>query len=158
MNWINNRLMLGGEPFHEFHYQQLRAAGITHTVDMRLAEEVRPSEHEIAEEAGLIRLHFPLHDGNPIYYHKKPVTLDDLDKTKPSAFSESALMMAEAIEKILKVLVEFHQAKVYVHCATGVSRSPTIMCGVLVRMGWSMGAARAMVKKHRPGIDPAPWL
>ncbi len=154
--WINNRIGLGGEPHHEFHCQQLKDVGISHVVDMRLeATEAHALE---AEDAGLVRLHFPLHDGNPLYYEKKAVTLEDLERSKPSRFSPSALMIQDAIEATLKILVEFHEAKVYVHCAAGISRSPTVVIGVLVRMGWSLAAATQMVKRQRPTIMPAPWL
>lgn len=47
-----------------------------------------------------------------------------------------------------------HGHKVFVHCHAGVGRSATVVCGVLVGMGWSLGDAFRALRACRPVAAP----
>jgi protein-tyrosine phosphatase len=46
--------------------------------------------------------------------------------------------------------------KVYVHCASGVGRAPTMAAAYLVSTGLSLDEAWTLIRKTRPFVNPTP--
>ncbi len=138
-NWITNRLMVGSAPLHGIDYMDLKAAGITHVVDMRW-EADSAAEQEETRTHGLFRFHYPIFDG--------------------PGLSEGDLRLAlqEAIHRCVNILATNPTNKIYLHCAAGISRSATVACGVLTHFGHSLAWSRAFLKQRRPCTDPHPIL
>lgn len=158
---ITNRLLLGAAPMYANDYADLRAMGVTHLVDCRdetVFGDSFENHHLMAQEAGLWRHHAPFFDGNPDYDPSVPRSLEELAAVNaPRADTKTALAIHQAVEKVLEILVESPRAKVLVLCAGGISRSPTVVCGVLVRFGFSLAGALAFVRKRR-GVYPHQYL
>lgn len=156
-NFVTNRLLLGAAPMYAADYADLRAMGITHVVccDSEAKAEAQQAE---AMDAGLWWDHYPFFDGNPDHDPSVPRSLDELARVNtPRADTQTAIAIEGAVERVLEILVSAPKAKVFVHCAAGISRSPTVVCGVLVRFGFSLAGALAFVKKRR-GVYPHRYL
>lgn len=93
------------------------------------------SESPIRHRAPAVRyLHFPIRDGKPI----------------PVAWLNSILT---AIEE------NFHEGPILVHCAAGLSRSPTVVAAFLDRVGFlNFPLALHFIESIRPAIAPSPVL
>ena len=46
--------------------------------------------------------------------------------------------------------------KVYVHCAAGMGRAPTLAAAYLIRQGLEVAAALALIRRARPFIELTP--
>lgn len=63
------------------------------------------------------------------------------------------------VESILAFVHEHMEGGgVLIACAAGMSRSASIVCGYLVRCGWSPAEAFAHLKRVRPEIAPIPKM
>jgi len=89
------------------------------------------SESPIRQQTPAVRyMHFPIRDARPI----------------PVAWLNSILT---AIEQ------NFHDGPILVHCAAGLSRSPTVVAAFLDRVGFlSFPAALRFIEQIRPAIAP----
>ncbi len=119
---VTPQLLLGGQHF-ERGYQRMREFGISAIVNMR--KEHCDQEKGIAGER---HLHLATVDNTP-------PTLVDLRRG-------SAFIRAE-IER---------GGKVYIHCAVGCGRAPTMTAAYLVTTGLSPEAALQRIKRVRPFI------
>jgi protein-tyrosine phosphatase len=93
------------------------------------------SEAPIRRRANAVRyLHFPIRDARPI----------------PVAWLNSILT---AIEE------NFREGAILVHCAAGLSRSPTVVAAFLHRVGFlDFPRALRFIENIRPAIAPSPVL
>ncbi len=67
----------------------------------------------------------------------------------------------EKIEQAINFLSELHEKnheKVLVHCAEGVSRSPTITFAYLLHLDFDPVEAWSIIKEARPIVFPAPVM
>ncbi|MCI0712361.1 MAG: dual specificity protein phosphatase family protein [Chloroflexi bacterium] len=121
---ITPQLYVGGQ-HNERGWGKLQAMGITAVVNMR--EEFDDATVGIAPER---------------YLH-----LPTIDHTAPS--------MEQLCEGIAFIKDEIENGgKVYIHCASGIGRAPTMACAYFISTGLTMKEARATIKRKRPFIRP----
>jgi protein-tyrosine phosphatase len=122
MVWITPELALGPAPSKD-RIRLLAKAGIGSVLDVR--GEASDDEAEVAKY-GLHFLHLPVDDFR--------------------APSQEQLRAAADW-----TLVEFAAGrKVYLHCRSGIGRSPCVACGVLMAIGYSLSDAYTAVRRERP--------
>ena len=139
MEWLDRRIAAGRNPLSTRDVAQLRAAGITHVLDLREeAEWSAPRFGAPAVEAmakmGINRMHLPVADrGAP----------DALDFDRAVAWIDKALAQSNA--------------KVYLHCRAGMERTAAIAIAFWVaREGISYDAAFRNLKGKRAILQPLP--
>jgi protein-tyrosine phosphatase len=120
--WITPELALGPAPSKR-QVRLLAGAGINSVLDVR--SEAADDEAELAAH-GLRFLHLPI---------------DDFRAPSQEQLSEAtAWTLAELAAG----------RKVYVHCRSGIGRSPCVACAVLMAMGYTLPDAYAAVRRERP--------
>jgi dual specificity MAP kinase phosphatase len=107
--------------------RKLEQLGITGSVNMRI--EFDSAEHGLALNQ---HCHLPTIDDDA-------PTLEHLEK---------------GIDFIQQVIDE--GGKVYIHCAGGIGRAPTMTVAYLISQGHTLAEAIALVKKYRPFINIMP--
>ena len=139
MEWLDRRIAAGRNPLSVRDVSVLRAAGITHILDLREeAEWTLPRFGGAAIEAmakmGIARMHLPIQDlGAP----------DALDFDRANVWLEKALAQSNA--------------KVYLHCRAGMERTAAIALAFwIAREGISYDAAFRNLKGKRPIFKPLP--
>ncbi len=63
--------------------------------------------------------------------------------------------LAEGARAIQKAVAEGR--KVYIHCAAGVGRAPTLAAAYLATTGLSPREALGLIRRHRPFVGPSRW-
>lgn len=116
-----------GPQFGKVGKRQLENAGINGDVNMRI--EFDDAEHGLALAE---YLHLPTID-------ETPPALDDLHT---------------GAQFIARVIAD--GGKVYVHCAGGVGRAPTMAAAYLITQGIPLDEAIALIQKGRPYVDVLP--
>jgi protein-tyrosine phosphatase len=93
------------------------------------------TEPPYTKHADIVYLHIPFHDGHEI---------------PPRAFAECLAFMKFCYENGHNILV---------HCAAGMSRSPTILASFMHYVGLhQFDLALEEIRKHRPVVMPAPAI
>ena len=124
---ITPRLYVGGQHSRQ-GYAEMRQFGISAIVNMR---EARHSDVELGI-AGERHLHLPTADHTP-----------------PS--------VADLLRGVAFISAEFNRcgdAKVYIHCAAGCGRAPTMAAAYLVSRGAAPREAWGRIRQARPFINP----
>lgn len=124
---ITPQLYVGGQHSKQ-GYAEMRAFGISAIVNMREAEY-----SDIKQGIG-----------GPRHLH-----LPTVDHTPPSVQD-----LTRGVEFISAEISERANAKVYIHCAAGCGRAPTMAAAYLVSMGDAPGQAWQRIKAARPFINP----
>jgi len=124
---ITPQLFVGGQHSRQ-GYAEMREFGITAIVNMR---EERYSDVKLGIGGGR-HLHLPTVD------HTPPSIKDLL---------RGVAFISEEINKD-------KNAKVYIHCAAGCGRAPTMAAAYLVSMGDAPNEAWGRIKRSRPFINP----
>ncbi|MFW5748623.1 MAG: protein-tyrosine phosphatase family protein [Chloroflexota bacterium] len=108
-------------------YQLLAREGVDYSVNMRV-------EYDVAAEGLAL----------PNYCH-----LPTVDDTAPSVehLDKGVDFITRAIEA---------QGKVYIHCAGGIGRAPTMAAAYLMSTGMTLAEALALIKRVRPFISITP--
>ena len=139
MQWLDRRIAAGRNPLSVRDVADLRAAGITHVLDLREESEwAAPRFGNAAVEAmakmDINRMHLPIVDmGAP----------QPLDFDRANAWIEKALALPNA--------------KVYLHCRAGMERTAAIALAFwIAREGISYDAAFRNLKGKRPIFQPLP--
>ena len=113
-DWIDDGLWVGSAPRRDADYAHLAALGIQDVLTLQTESEARlggiPHEEALAMAArhGLVLLRIPIRDFD---------------------VRSMAAVVPEAV-RVLRDLRERGRA-VYVHCAVGINRSPTVAAGYL---------------------------
>jgi hypothetical protein len=105
----------------------LEAEGITGDVNMRI--EYDDAKHGVALEH---------------YCH-----LPTVDDTEPTL--EQLAEGATFIDRLVRA-----GEKVYIHCAGGVGRAPTMAAAYFITQGMTLDEALALIRRKRPFINPQP--
>ena len=122
---ITPQLFVGGQHYYGRGLRALRSRGITATVNMREKRHC-----DVAKGiAGARRLHLPTADNTP------PAVAD---------LMRGARFVREELER---------GGKVYIHCAVGCGRAPTMAAACLISAGLSPNAAIARITRVRPFIN-----
>ncbi len=134
-DWITAAIALGAALDKRSDADELVAQGVTHVVNMCVGQA---DDAYFARHQGVHLVSFGLADGE---------NAGDLGYER----------LKEAISYIANVLAGDPGAKVYLHCAAGISRSPAVMCGVLMRTDQiSLTDALDRVRRARPIVNPHP--
>lgn len=127
MNWVTERIALGGAIWDERGMMHVVGEGITHIIDMQ-------AEHDDSE---LGRLYLVDVCWNP--------TDDDFEPKPVALFRRGVAFAREALRD--------ESAKLYIHCAAGVHRAPLMTLAVLCALGWEMEHAMRTIEQVRPEAE-----
>lgn len=127
LTWVTDRIAVGGAIWDEQGMIEVAGAGITHVINMQ-AE---------FDETRLGQMYFLTVLWNP--------TDDDFEPKPASLFHCGVEFARDALRD--------ESAKVYIHCAAGVHRAPTMTLAVLCTMGWEMEEAMLTIERLRPEIE-----
>ena len=130
MDWITNRIALGGWAETPEKMAAVAKAGITHIIDMTWEVDDQP----LAEPFGIKVLVNATDDD---FQHKPAELLQ-----KGVAFAKSALQEA--------------QSKLFIHCVAGRHRGPMMALALFASMGWELDDAMRLIAERRPIVDFAP--
>ncbi|MCE2472639.1 MAG: dual specificity protein phosphatase family protein [Anaerolineae bacterium] len=122
---ISPNLLLGGQHYYQRGYQRMLEYGITAVVNMR-------------------RQHSDIDKGIAGERHLQLATVDNTPPSVDDLMRGVAFISAE-IER---------GGKVYVHCAVGCGRAPTMTAAYLVSTGLEPDAALQRIRQVRPFINP----
>jgi protein-tyrosine phosphatase len=127
ITWITDRIAVGGGIWNAENMAVVARAGITHIIDMQIEFDDTPLAAPYGIEVCW----------NPI---------DDDFEPKPAG------VFAQGVEFALAVL-EDDRAKLFVHCAAGVHRSPMMTLALLAVLGWPLEDAMDLIEQRRPAAD-----
>jgi hypothetical protein len=141
-SWVTDRIAVGSGIYTATDVAVVRDAGITHVIDCRTTEE--PHVRQRYRDAGIDVLNNP--------------TPDDGARKPPEWF-------ARGIRYALQALRD-PAAKLLVHCAAGVSRSPSLTYAILRALGRDPVAAEAEIRMARSFVcltyrldaERVPWV
>ncbi len=122
-HWVTERIALGGAVVNHEHVRALAADNITHVLDCRMAEDGQK-----------------IYEGTTIRYMHDPTADDGTPKSEE--------WFRKGIAFVLTSLA-IPRARVLIHCAMGVSRSPSMTYAVLRALGHSGDDAVKLIKKAR---------
>lgn len=120
--WITPELALGPS-FPKHQIAILARAGIGSVIDVR--SEASDDVEALAKH-GLRLYHLPVDD-------LRPPTQEQLQEATQWALKEIAA-----------------GRKIYVHCRSGIGRSPSLACATLMAMGYPLAGAYNAVRRQRP--------
>ena len=128
ITWLlTDRLAVGGGIWNAENMAKVKAAGITHIIDMQIEFD----DTELGEAHGIEVLWNP--------------TDDDFEAKPAALFRRGVEFATAAFEKA--------DAKLFIHCAAGVHRAPMMALAVLGSMGWSVEEAMHLIEDLRPVAD-----
>ena len=127
MSWITDQIAVGGGIWVAENMEKVKAAGITHVIDMQIEFD----DTNLAKPFGIEVL------WNPI---------DDDFQPKPAS------VLRRGVEFGLEALKD-PEAKVFVHCAAGVHRAPMMTLALLRAMGHDLDTAKEMIQSRRYVAD-----
>ena len=127
ITWLNDRLAVGGGIWNAENMAKVKAAGITHIIDMQIEFD----DTKLAAPHGIEVLWNPIDD--------------DFQPKPPEVFQRGVDFATEALEQ--------DGSKLFIHCAAGVHRAPMMTLAVLCSLGWEPGAAQDLIEKERPVVD-----
>jgi len=128
ITWVTDKIGVGGGIWNSGNMEKVRAAGITHIIDMQIEFDDR----ELLEPEDSIQ----------VLWNK---TDDDFEPKPPKLFQDGVGFALQALED--------PNAKVFIHCAAGVHRAPMMALAVLGAMGWKLRDARHLIEDLRPVAD-----
>ena len=127
ITWLTERIAVGGGIWNPENMAAVAEAGITHIIDMQIEFDDTP----LAREHGIEVLWNPT---------------DDDFEPKPAALFQRGVDFA-------KRALEEEGTRVFVHCAAGVHRAPTMTLALLGSMGWDLEDAMRLIEGRRPVAD-----
>jgi dual specificity phosphatase 3 len=128
-NFVTGRLATGAALNGPQDVAQLVQAGITHVIDCR-------GEFDDA----------PLFiDGNMSYLWLP--TNDDGQPKPPDWFDKGIQFALDALTH--------HKTVVLAHCAAGVNRGPSMLCAILMALGFTQSDSIALIRARRPQANIA---
>lgn len=135
IGWILPRLAVGSAPENEADARRLQSLGVTHVLDVRLPMDLG------VNTTGAPALYAPL----GIRYHRTPM-VDDGSQKPPATYVDAVSFIARALAR--------PGTKVFVHCAAGMYRSPSVVYAALRAMGYSADDAWRTVRAGRSIAEP----
>jgi len=127
MDWITERIALGGGIWNARNMEELAQAGVTHILDMQIEFDDQP----LAKPHNIKVLWNP--------------TDDDFLPKPPELLGRGVDFALDALQD--------PQARVYVHCAAGVHRAPMMTLALLCALNWEMDPAMKLIEMRRPVVD-----
>ena len=133
--WVLPRLGLGNSPKTRADALRLASLGVTHVLDVRrvidTGGEVPPDTSDAPQKFV----------GTGIVYHRTPMH-DDGRQQSVASYVDAVTFVRNALAR--------PGTRVYVHCAAGRYRSPSVVYAVLRAMGYSADNAWRTVVAGRP--------
>ncbi len=139
MEWLDRRIAAGRNPLSVRDVAALRAAGITHVLDLREETEWAPPRFgadaiEAMAKMGITRLHLPI---------------EDMGAPQPQDFDRAVAWIEKALAQ--------SNAKVYLHCRAGMERTAAMAIAFwIAREGISYDAAFRNLRGKRAIFQPLP--
>ena len=127
LSWITDRIAVGGGIWNAANMAELAALGITHIVNMQIEFD----ERSLAQPHGIEVLWNPVDD-------------DFLPKP-PDVFQRGVRFAQDALAD--------SNARLYVHCAAGVHRGPTMALAILCAQGYEIEQAKRLIQEKRYVVD-----
>jgi len=127
MTWISERLAVGGGIWSAPNMAELAGMGVTHIINM----QVEFDERALAEPHNIQVLWNPIED--------------DFQPKPPQVFARGVEFAQEALQQ--------KGTKLFVHCAAGVHRGPTMALAILCSQGWQLEAAMRHIQENRYVVD-----
>lgn len=125
-HFITERLVVGSMAWDPMHVKKLLVNGITHVINC--------TTHDVKE----------IYKNSPIQYLLLPTNDDGQKKTVE--------WFRPGIEFVLTSLKN-PKAKVYIHCAAGINRGPSMAYAVLRAMGLSAAETKLRIETRRPNTQ-----
>jgi len=126
LDWITDRIAVGGMLFDKEDMNRLAAVGVTHILNLNGADDTH-----LAAPLGIVTC----------WNH-----VDDDLKPKPPEFFERSV-------KFAKSAMRQRGSKLYIHCAAGIHRAPMTALAVLCSMGWGVLDAMRHMRVCRPCVN-----
>jgi protein-tyrosine phosphatase len=130
MDWITDRIALGGWAETPEKMAAVARAGITHIIDMTWEVDDRP----LAQPHGIEVL--------------MNSTDDDFQSKAPELFAKGVRFAVAVLQQ--------PNSKLLIHCVAGRHRGPMMTLAVLAALGWDLDDAMRTIVARRPIVDFAP--
>jgi protein-tyrosine phosphatase len=127
ITWLTDRVAVGGGIWTADNMAAVSRAGITHVINMQVEFDDTP----LAVPHGIKVCWNPIDD--------------DFEPKPPEVFARGVEFALAALEN--------NDAKLFVHCAAGVHRSPMMALALLAVMGWTVEDAMDLIEMRRPVAD-----
>jgi protein-tyrosine phosphatase len=127
LSWITDRIAVGGGIWNAGNMAELAALGITHIINMQIEFD----ERSLAVPHNIEVLWNPVDD-------------DFLPKP-PDVFQRGVRFAQDALAD--------SNARLYVHCAAGVHRGPTMALAILCAQGYDLEEAKRLIQEKRYVVD-----
>ena len=127
MTWVTDRIAVGGGIWNDENMAELVKRGVTHIIDMQIEFDDRP-----------------LAEPYPVKVLFNP-TDDDFMAKPPQLFQAGVDFALEALAA--------PNNKLYIHCAAGVHRAPTMTLAILRVLGWPLQKAKDLIQERRYVVD-----
>lgn len=122
LSWVLPRLSVGSAPQNASDVERLRSLGVTHVLDVR-------EERDLGmDTSGTPRLY----EGSGVTYHRTPMH-DDGRQQAIASYVDAVRFIGDALAQ--------PNSRVFVHCAAGMYRSPSVIYAALRAMGYDPEAA-----------------
>lgn len=121
---------MGSAPENRADAERLARLGVTHVLDVRMPQDLGV---DTTGAPGLYR-------GLGITYHRTPMP-DDGSQKPPATYFDAVSFAREALGNV--------GTRLYVHCAAGMFRSPSVVYAILRAMGYSQTDAWTTVVAGR---------
>jgi protein-tyrosine phosphatase len=130
LNWITDRIGLGGWLETEEKMRAVAQLGITHIIDMAWEHDDTPTAAK----------------------HGIKVLLNTTDDD----FQPKGTELLERGVEFARQALQERSAKLLIHCVAGRHRGPMMTLAVLCALGWSMNDAMRHISERRPIVDWSP--
>lgn len=130
IGWVLPRLAVGSAPENTADAQRLRQLGVTHVLDVRQLQDLGVDTSGAPD----------LYRGTGISYHRTPMP-DNGAQKPPATYVDAVRFISGALAR--------PGSKVFVHCAAGMYRSPSVVYAALRAMGYSEESAWNTVRAGR---------
>src|SRR5439155_15262936 len=127
ITWAPPRIAVGGGIWNSENMAKVKAAGITHIIDMQIEFD----DTDLGAAHGIEVLWNPT---------------DDDFEPKPAA------LLGRGVE-FAKAALARPGTKLFIHCAAGVHRAPMMALAVMGSMGWALDDAMHLIEELRPVAD-----
>lgn len=127
MTWVTGRIAVGGGIWNAENMAEVARAGVTHIIDMQKEFDDTP----LAEPFGIEVLWNP--------------TEDDFQPKPPALFQRGV--------DFAKRILDEPDTKLFVHCAAGIHRAPTMTLAILSSLSWAMQDAMLLIERKRETAD-----
>jgi hypothetical protein len=130
LNWVSDRIAVGGWVETEEKMRAVARLGITHIIDMAWEHDDTP----LATKYGIKVL---------------------LNTTDDDFQPKGTELLERGVEFALGAL-EQRDSKLLIHCVAGRHRGPMMTLAVFCALGWSMDDAMRHISERRPIVDWSP--